>query len=279
MASPTEMSAENSIAEAPPAHEIEYLSPAAEVSMGDRWFDIASIDHFWVRRRFEVLQRLADALLSGAGELAEVGCGHGLLQRQIEDAYGRKVTGFDLNENALKQNISRLSRVCCYDIYQRDAALRASFDMIFLFDVLEHIPREDDFLKAVLFHLKPDGKLVINVPAGQWAYSVYDRAVGHVRRYSMGTLREVFARSGLRAREWSYWGLPLLPMLMLRKLWLMGRKNTNNIISAGMDSRTATLNSALGALARCEIIPQKLLGTSLMAIFQPATHGRDAQAV
>jgi len=271
MASPTEMSEESPITETPAPREIEYLSPAAEVNMGDRWFDVASIDHFWVRRRFEVLQCLADPLLAGGGELAEIGCGHGLLQRQIEVAYGKKVTGFDLNESALKQNLSRLSRVCCYDIYQKDAALRASFDVIFLFDVLEHISNEDGFLKAVVFHVKPDGKLVINVPAGQWAFSVYDRAVGHVRRYSIGTLRDVFARSGLRVRQWSYWGLPLLPTLMLRKIWLLGRKETSNIISAGMGSRTATINSALGALSRCEIIPQKLAGTSLMAIFELAT--------
>ena len=44
--------------------------------------------------------------------------------------------------------------------------------MILLFDVLEHITEEDQFLNALLFHLKPHGKLVINVPAGQWAFSL-----------------------------------------------------------------------------------------------------------
>jgi hypothetical protein len=68
---------------------ITYLSPPAEVSMADRWFDVAAIDHFWIRRRFEVLQRLAGGLIASAREIAEIGCGHGLLQLQIEKAYDR----------------------------------------------------------------------------------------------------------------------------------------------------------------------------------------------
>src|SRR5215472_13006304 len=98
------------------AREIVYLSPPAKVCMADRWFELASVDHFWIARRFEVLQRLAGPLIAGAREVAEVGCGSGLLQCQIEDRYDRPVTGFDLNEYALKRNLSRLSTVCCYNV-------------------------------------------------------------------------------------------------------------------------------------------------------------------
>jgi len=271
MAKPSGVPAESSPAESSTLRRIDYLSAPADVSMGDPWFDIVTGEHFWVRRRFEVLKRIASGLIVNAAEMAEIGCGHGLLQRQIEDAYGREVTGFDLNERALKRNISRRSRVCCYDIYRMSAALRMRYDNIFLFDVLEHISKEDDFLRAVLFLLKPRGTIILNVPAGEWAYSAYDQAVGHVRRYSIRTLREVLARSGLRVREWSYWGLPLIPALILRKLWLTGRREKGEIISAGMDSRSTTINAALGALSRLEMIPQKFLGTSLMAVTEADT--------
>jgi len=256
----------NARAETALERKIEYLSRPAEVSMGDQWFEIASIDHFWVRRRFEVLQRLAGGELSDAQHMAEIGCGHGLLQRQIEDTYGHEVTGFDLNEHALKRNLSRRSRVCCYDIFKMDAQLKEQFDVVFLFDILEHITEEDRFLRALAFYLAPGAKLVLNVPAGQWAYSSYDVAVGHVRRYSIRTLRECAERSQFKVGKWTYWGLPLIPMLMLRKLWLMGRHNQGKIITAGLDTRTPSINKTLGLLASCEVIPQKLLGTSLMAI-------------
>jgi len=236
--------------------------------MADRWFDIAAIDHFWIRRRFEVFQRLAGGLISGAREMAELGCGHGLLQREIEKAYGREVTGFDLNEYALKQNVSQRSKVYCYDIFRREETLRERFDVIFLFDVLEHIADEDRFVKALIFHLAPKGKLVVNVPAGQWAYSSYDKAAGHVRRYSVRTLERVLAASGLALKGWTYWGLPLVPALFLRKFWLMSRQEESEIITAGFDSRSPAVNKMMGFLSRLEWVPQKLLGTSLMAVFE-----------
>lgn len=235
--------------------------------MADRWFEIASIGHFWVRRRFAVLQRLAGHRISGARELAEIGCGHGLLQRQIEDAYGREVTGFDLNEHALKQNVSRLSKVYCYDIFQRDQALHHRFDAIFLFDVLEHISDESQFLQALLFHLAPGGTLIINVPAGKWAYSSYDVAAGHVRRYSIETLQKAVCANGFSLQEWSYWGLPLIPALLLRKIWLLGKRDQNKIITAGFDSRSSAIDKMMELISRCEWLPQKVLGTSLMAVF------------
>src|SRR2546422_1780798 len=219
--------------EAKAPRAIEYLSPPAAVSMADRWFEIASIDHFWVRRRFAVLQRLAGQRISAARELAEFGCGHGLLQRQIEDTDGREVTGFDLNDHALKQSVSRRSKVCCYDIFQRDPALYNRFDAIFLFDVLEHISDESQFLQALLFHLAPGGTLIINVPAGHWAYSTYDIAAGHMRRYSVETLQKTACASSFSLREWSYWGLPLVPALLVRKIWLLGKRDQNKIITAG----------------------------------------------
>src|SRR5438445_633325 len=253
--------------EAKAPRAIEYLSRPAAVSMADRWFEIASIDHFWVRRRFAVLQRLAGQRISAARELAEVGCGHGLLQRQIEDVYGREVTGFDLNEGALKQSASRLSRVCCYDIFQREPALHNRFDAIFLFDVLEHISDESQFLQALLFHLAPDGTLIINVPAGKWAYSSYDVAAGHIRRYSVQTLQKAVCAGGFSLQEWSYWGLPLVPTLLVRKIWLLGKRDQSEIITAGFDSRSAAINKMMGLVSRCEWLPQKVLGTSLMAVF------------
>jgi SAM-dependent methyltransferase len=248
--------------------EIAYLSAPAEVSMGNRWFEVSSVDHFWVRRRFGVLQRLAGELISKAKHIAEIGCGHGLLQRQVEDAYGSEVTGFDLNEFALKQNVSRVSPVCCYDIYQKDPMLEGRFDLIFLFDVLEHISDEDSFLAALKFHLSPGGNLVINVPAGQWAYSTYDVAAGHVRRYAIGNLRNVTERNNLKVVKWTYWGLPLVPTLVLRKVWLMGKHDHDKILSAGFDSRGGTINYLMEILTRCEPIPQTLVGTSLMAVLQ-----------
>jgi len=248
--------------------EITYISAPAVVSMADQWFEIASIDHFWIRRRFEVLRILAGDLVGRAKEMAEIGCGNGLLQRQIEDAYGREIRGYDLNEFALKRNISHRSPILCYDICDRKEDLRQRFDLIFLFDVLEHIDKQGDFIEAIKFHLAPGGRIALNVPAGQWAYSQYDRAAGHVRRYSIGSLRDTVHPHKIRVTAWSYWGAPLVPALLLRKLWLSGQRGKENVISTGFDSRNKFVNRCLRLISKCEPIPQKFMGTSLLAVLQ-----------
>ena len=240
---------------------ITYLSPPTPVSMGDWWFEIATEDHFWIRRRFDVMKRLADGSVRNSKSAAEIGCGNGLLQREVEDYYGISVTGFDLNELALQQNLSRRSPLYCYDIHQRKPELAARFDLLLLFDVLEHIEAESDFLKSVEFHLAESGTLLVNVPAIQFFHSDYDRAVGHIRRYSLNRLTKVAEESGFKITAETYWGLPLIPFLLARKGMTM--KSTDG--RAGFDPKGRTMNSLLSSLARCEPLPQKFLGASLMA--------------
>ena len=67
---------------------IAYLSSPTPVNMGDWWFEIATSNHFWIRRRFQVMRRLADSVIRNSKRSAEVGCGNGLLQRDIEEYYG-----------------------------------------------------------------------------------------------------------------------------------------------------------------------------------------------
>jgi Methyltransferase domain len=247
---------------------VEYLSAPAAVSMTDGYFELASLEHFWVRRRFEVFQKLAGGLVQSSKEMADVGCGHGMLQRQVEEADGREVTGFDLNEGGLKRNLSRSSKVCCYDVFEKNPAFQGRYDLIFLWDVLEHIADEDSFLKAILFHMAGSGRLVVNVPAGRWAFSGYDRAAGHVRRYSHGTLLKVLQKNGLEVSTWSYWGLPFLPTLAFRKLWLRGEGAEQQAYSTGFAVGGSAVNTLCGVLSHMEFIPQKLAGTSVMAVAQ-----------
>jgi SAM-dependent methyltransferase len=246
---------------------IRYLSPPAPVSMGDDWYGIATLDHFWMRRRFDVLRRLAGNEIARADAIADVGCGHGILQRQIEDGFDQLVTGFDLNEVALKQTVCRTSLVCCYDVFQKEPSYEGRFDLVLLFDVLEHIEDERSFVNAIQFHMAPGARLVINVPAMQSLWSKYDEAAGHFRRYDIAMLHEAARRSGMIVGSWSYWGFPLTPLLIGRRAWLATRSD-DQIISEGFSTRGTTLNRMLFLLSRCERIPQHLLGSSLMAVLE-----------
>ena len=240
---------------------IQYLSTPMPVSMGDFWFDIATSNHFWIRRRFDVMRKLADSVIRNARRCGEIGCGNGLLQKDLEDRYGISVAGFELNEVALQKNISRASPLYCYNVLDCRAEFQSRFDLLFLFDVLEHIENESAFLRSVKFHLAEHGILLINVPALEFFRSDYDRSAGHIRRYSANQLSKVCASNGFKATAISYWGLPLIPLLLLRK-------GLNHSGKEGMDARGLIVNSALSFVAKWEPIPQRLLGTSVMAVLE-----------
>jgi len=237
--------------------------------MGDEWFEIATPTHFWMDRRFRVLNMLASELVGSAENLAEIGCGTGVLQHQIENTYDKPVDGFDLNSVALERTMASKSRTFCYDISDRLPSLENKSDLIFLFDVIEHIADEKDFISKVLFHLAPGGHLIINVPAVNLLFSGYDAAVGHIRRYSICGLNTAAQNCGLIPKKVIYWGLPLLPMLLVRRFLLpTGDFGDQKILQRGFAPPNPWFNSFLYRLSTLEAIKFNPIGTSVMGIYQ-----------
>ena len=59
----------------------------------------------------------------------------------------------------------------------------ASYDLIALLDVLEHVVDDKGSLAAILTRLKPGAALLLTVPANPWMWSAHDTAHHHHRRY------------------------------------------------------------------------------------------------
>lgn len=79
-----------------------------------------------------------------------------------------------------------------------------SLDMIYTFNVLEHIPDDNDALRILATKLRPHGILLIYVPAFMVLYSSFDRDIGHLRRYRRGNLMDLVNAAGLRVIEARY---------------------------------------------------------------------------
>ena len=233
--------------------------------MADDWFEIATADHFWIRRRFDVARKMLRFCNLTGSRVAEVGCGHGLVQRQFEEGYGVAVDGFELNLVSLEQNASRSGRLLHYNVCERRAEFGGLYDLVILFDVLEHIEPQEEFLNAIRFLAKEGGHVLINVPALQGLYSQYDRRAGHLRRYSLPELESVVSAQGFYIQGSTYWGSPLLPFLWMRKQHLRF-VCPENVIRRGFDPRSKLINRAMYALSILEAIPQRFCGTSAMLL-------------
>jgi SAM-dependent methyltransferase len=86
------------------------------------------------------------------------------------------------------------------------------------FNVLEHIPDHVGALRAAHRLVRPGGHVVMLVPAFPFAMSRFDRAVGHVRRYTKRSLAEAYREAGLDLRLLHYVNAPGLPA------WFVGMR-------------------------------------------------------
>lgn len=202
---------------------IEKISKSESVSMHDDWFEIADAEHFWMQWRFEALQKSKKLFFSKNMKILEIGCGNGIAVDQFEKNFDCIVDGCDLNEHALNKANASKGRKLLYNIFELNDTLTNKYDCVLLLDVLEHITDHVNFLKIASSYCKPGGKIIVNVPAYQWLYSDYDKAVGHVRRYSSTEMNELILAAGLEPVRSYYWGALLIPVAIVRKIFIAGR--------------------------------------------------------
>lgn len=248
--------------------KIEYYSPSQKVSMADAWFDVATLEHFWVRRRFDVLRRLLGTHVRDLTPVAEVGCGHGLVQAQFKKAFGVQVDGFELNEYALSRSVASDQPRFVYDIHDRKEEIREKYGLIILFDVIEHLEDDQCFVESVLFHLKPGGILAVNVPALELLRSRYDDEQGHFRRYTLGQLEKLGQKCNMVNLAGTYWCMSMVPVLLLRKLLLKFKDGERAVVKSGFVPPSRIANAMLYRLSAIERLPQRQGGTSAMCIFR-----------
>lgn len=74
---------------------------------------------------------------------------------------------------------------------------RCKVDTVVMMNVLEHIPDDAQALRDLGACVEPGGRIVIWVPGYMQLYGEFDRTVGHVRRYTPKTLRQVVESAGL----------------------------------------------------------------------------------
>ena len=238
------------------------LSPPIPLNMAESWHEIASIEHFWIIRRFQILQKVFAPLLMPDIVCCDIGCGQGLLQLQLYRHCAICADGIDLDEDVLKNHLGP-GTLYLYNILDRAPELKEKYQTLFLFDVLEHVSEPDTFLDACSYLLQPYGHIILNVPASQRLYSAYDKAAGHLRRYSIDDLRIAVSKVGLQDVSHTYWGFPYVPLLLLRK-FLHRNGSKEDIIKRGFDVQNKYMNRIFLILGQLEYIPQQFFGSSIM---------------
>ncbi len=204
--------------------------------------------HFWFVSRRRIFFDLLDRALgttNQARRVLEIGCGAGGMLGPLQ-RYG-EVSGLDIDHEYVSYCKARgFQNVLCGSGYQLPFA-DASFDLVCLFDTIEHIPDQEQALREVRRVLRPGGSVFVSVPAYQWLWSQNDKTAHHCRRYTAGRLRRVLKLTGLLPTKTSYFNSFLLPLIVPSVLWqkLMDRCGR---LPAGYNNMSVALPPLLNRL-------------------------------
>ena len=252
---------------------IEFVTDLQTIAFPTEWYEANSEDHFWFQwraRATNALIRRLDLPVGSPLQVFDIGCGTGITCRQLGLTTSWVFDGADLNIEALTRCQAGVRRVLYYDILEQRREFHERYDVILLFDVIEHIEHTRPFVDAVLFHLKPGGVVLVNVPALMTLFGRYDTAAGHFRRYTKRTLADEFKPFDVTVVDQVYWGCSMVPLLLLRKLILREDLSEDRTIRSGFYPPSPIAHTLLKTAMNLEtsLLKRPPVGSSVMSAFR-----------
>jgi SAM-dependent methyltransferase len=172
-------------------------------------------DHWWFRGRRTVYFGLLEHELRShrPRRILDLGCGMGGFLDGLKEL-GERVFHSDVDIESLRHCTERgwphgvVSSG--YTLPFRDE----SFDLICMFDAIEHIPDDHAVMREVARVLRPGGHIFVSVPAYQFLYANNDRVAQHERRYTRRRLARVFEQAGLEVVRNTHTNVLLFPLIL-----------------------------------------------------------------
>ncbi len=193
----------------------------------DAYLELADIEasHWWFCGRRSILARIIERLrLPPTARILEVGAGTGG-NLEMLSSFGH-VSAVEMDETARSMATAKTNGR--FEI--RAGSFPSSipfegerFDLICLFDVLEHIDADVETLAAIRSLLAENGRVLVTVPAHAWMWSAHDEFMHHKRRYSAAGLRETATAAGYTVQTLSFFNTLLFPAAAIARLkdrWL-----------------------------------------------------------
>ena len=244
-------------------------------------------EHFWYRGRHKLLLKvLKKELLGQFGNKTGLraidmggGCG-GWLEYLHEHSF-QTFSELALGDSSLRAlslaNPIVGSFATRYQIDLLNLGWREEWDIVFLLDVLEHIPNHVEVLRQIHRSLRPGGLLFVTTPALKFFWTYNDELAQHQRRYDKQDFKVLAKEVNFELLRTEYFMFFLSPALLVsRMLFRPGASATEEQLRAHLARThripTQPINQLLTKLFSLEATMVNFVnfpwGTSILAVFK-----------
>ena len=186
-------------------YKVEHYSNLIDLEAKNFWFCARNALIVWAMNKY----------FSEAKNFFEVGCGTGFVLTGLHSAFpGLKLAGSEIFIEGLQFASKRVAEAELMQIDSQELPFRDEFDVVGIFDVLEHIENDQPVLDELYKAVSPGGGIIITVPQHQFLWSYQDVAASHVRRYSSSELVKKVKKTGFEIIKMTSFVSLLLPVMM-----------------------------------------------------------------
>lgn len=221
-----------------PAKVDGFISWTAQVNekkggFNENYFSVLSQleeKHFWFKSRNRLILWMLKKYCPDFKSFLEIGCGTGYVLSGVSNTFpGRQLYGSDIFTSAFDYAAKRLPGIEFMQMDARNIPFRDEFDVIGLFDVLEHIQDDRKVLRQVNKALKKNGSILLTMPQHKWLWSTVDERSLHVRRYTRRELNHKLSRAGFQIVCDTSFVTLLLPLLVAVRMTARIKSNYDSL--------------------------------------------------
>ncbi|MBK8734347.1 MAG: class I SAM-dependent methyltransferase [Saprospiraceae bacterium] len=182
--------------------------------------------HWWFVGRNKVIDRYIQKIgltKNSTGRILDIGTGFGAPISTVKN-YGTidAVEPFKDCHTILKEKgVQKIIEIDDFPFHYPDE----KYDLVCLFDVLEHIENDRLSLDTIFNKLlNPNGHIIMTVPAYMFLWTSHDTENKHFRRYTRSELIDKVTASGFKDIQCSYFMSLLFPIAALQRLIMKALK-------------------------------------------------------
>ncbi len=174
--------------------------------------------HFWFHHRKKIILSYLKKFVPNRNvSILEIGAGTGNIAGEIISSGYKNYSVGELHVSGLEYaKTYGCSKLYQFDVYS--SPFKNHFDVICMFDVLEHLTEDEKVLKTLNDMLKPGGLVILTLPAFNFLWCNIDAVSGHKKRYIREDIKSLSSKTKFSILKNKYFFSNIFPFLILRSL-------------------------------------------------------------